>query len=682
MNPPTTTRTTGHGQETDQDTGQDAGVRVVSSRRPGAGDVTLAVDTFEPTHVRPTATMVLLHGGGQSREHWREVATSLAATGIRVLTVDQRGHGESDWSSSRSYALEASVADVGLLLDDLAAELAGPVILVGHSHGGKVTMATAGGRPAGLVGIVIIDAVPAMVPDWESNAFFRRTADGFADLDEAAREMGALVGRAMTPEGLARGLHQESDGRWTWPWDTAILEAVADGLEHDKELMYAAARRTRVPALLLRTEESRFLNDENVASLHDALPHLEVRTLPGTQHHRPWLRPDLLVEHLTAFVEVTRRPVPSVELLQDVDTVDPLFEPFRLGGTELPSRIVMAPMTRNFCPGGLPGADVVDYYGRRAAAGVGLIISEGIYVPHPSAGTYPDVPEMGAPGAVGAWRRVTDRVHAEGGRILAQLWHVGAVRRLGKPPVPDAAVVSPSGLDLRGREVGEPLSAAEIDDIVAAYASAATDAMAAGFDGVEIHAGHGYLVDEFQWSGTNVRQDRFGGGVRGRSTFGALVTAAVREAIGPAAPLSYRFSQWKLTDYEATNASDADELAQWLEPIVAAGASVLHPSTRRYWTPAFAGSDRTLAGWTRHLTGLPVIAVGSVGVTSPFRSESEAGRGGVSLAPVVELVSSGEADLVAVGRALISDAQWAQKVREGRPEEIRWYRKEHEAELN
>lgn len=658
-------------------------VRITTTRRPGAGDVTLALDTFEPTHLRATATMVLLHGGGQSRAQWREVATSLAEKGVRVLTLDQRGHGESDWSPSGSYDLTDSVADLALLLDDLAADLVGPVVLVGHSHGGKVALTTAGRRPAGLVGLVIIDAVPDMVPDWESNAFFRRTADGFADLEEAAREMSGLVGRPMTPAGLARGLNQEADGRWTWPWDTAIVDAVADGLERDTELMYAQARRTQVPSLLLRTEESRFLDDRNVTAFCDALPQLDVRTLPGTQHHRPWVRPDLVVEHLLAFLDLIRRPAATATAtaLGDVGAVGPLFEPFRLGELELGSRIVMAPMTRNACPGGVPGADVVDYYARRVAAGVGLVISEGIYVPHASAGTYPDVPEMAAPGAVAAWRAVTDQVHAEGGRILAQLWHVGGVRRAGRPPVPEAPVVSPSGIDLRGRRVGEPLTTVEIDEIVAAYAAAAASAMEAGFDGVEIHAGHGYLIDEFHGSGTNLRQDRFGGDLRARSTLGALVTAAVRDAIGPAAPLSYRFSQWKLTDYEATNAADPDELAVWLEPIVAAGASVLHPSTRRCWTPAFAGSERTLAGWTRHLTGLPVIAVGSVGVTAPFRSEREVVAPTVPLSRVVDLVTSGEADLVAVGRALISDAQWAAKVRDGRPEAIRWYRKEHEAEL-
>lgn len=655
-------------------------VDVVSSRREASGGAVVALDTFTPVDLRPTATLVLLHGGGQSRQQWHEVGTGLAAAGLRAVTMDLRGHGESEWPGS--YRHEDYVADLERALDDLVGDLAGPIILVGHSHGGKVVLSAAPRRKAAVAGVVLVDSVPDMEPDWSVHDFYKSTAAGFDDLDEAAQALSGLVGKQMTPGGVERGLQRGDDGRWYWTFDTRVLDAVVDGLEGDIADMYDAARRLEVPVLLMRTEESEFLDDENVARLRAAVPQLSVLTLPGTQHHRPWGRPELVVEHLRDFVPVTRRATAAAELLRDVETVGPLFEPFRLGDFELASRLAMAPMTRNFCPGGVPGPDVVDYYGRRAAGGVGLIISEGIYVPHPSAGTYPDVPEWGVPGAVEAWRRVTDRVHAEGGRMLAQLWHVGAVRRSGKPPVPDAPVVSPSGLDLRGREVGAPLTAEEIDAIVASYASAATDAMAAGFDGVEIHGAHGYLLDEFHWDRTNLREDRFGGSLRERSTLGALVTAAVREAIGPAAPLSYRFSQWKLSDYTAVSASDPDELAEMLEPIVAAGASVLHASTRRYWTPAFEGSDRTLAGWARRLTGLPVIAVGSIGVAAPFRSEPDPALDGVSLAPLVDLVTAGEVDLVAVGRALVSDPEWAAKVRDRRPEEIRWYRKEHEAVLH
>ncbi|VFT60331.1 oxidoreductase [Pseudomonas aeruginosa] len=118
--------------------------------------------------------------------------------------------------------------------------------------------------------------------------------------------------------------------------------------------------------------------------------------------------------------------------------VEALFQPFRLGALELPTRVVMAPMTRNFSPGGVPNAKVVEYYRRRAAAGVGLIVSEGTTVGHKAANGYPNVPRFYGEDALAGWKQVVDAVHAEGGRIVPQLWHVGSVRRLGVEP--DASV--------------------------------------------------------------------------------------------------------------------------------------------------------------------------------------------------------------------------------------------------
>ena len=115
--------------------------------------------------------------------------------------------------------------------------------------------------------------------------------------------------------------------------------------------------------------------------------------------------------------------------------VKALFEPFRLGNLELPTRVVMAPMTRSFSPGGVPNSKVIEYYRRRAAAGVGLIITEGTTVNHPAANGYPNVPRFYNEDALAGWKKVVDAVHAEGGRIVPQLWHVGNVRKLGTESV-------------------------------------------------------------------------------------------------------------------------------------------------------------------------------------------------------------------------------------------------------
>ncbi|WP_374615875.1 NADH:flavin oxidoreductase [Frankia sp. AgKG'84/4] len=360
--------------------------------------------------------------------------------------------------------------------------------------------------------------------------------------------------------------------------------------------------------------------------------------------------------------------------------VTPLFTPFSLAGIELANRFVMAPMTREFSPGGVPGEDVAAYYARRAAH-VGLIVTEGTLVDHPSAGSGGDrVPHLYGDDALAGWRRVVDAVHTAGGRIVPQLWHLGATREAGTPPYPDAPVLSPSGLRADGTVVGEAATTADIDALISAFVRAAAAAREVGFDGVELHGAHGYLLDQFFWPLTNRRTDGYGGSLAQRARLGAEVVAAVRAEVGPDFPVIYRYSQWKGGYFDASLVETADELATLLTPLVDAGASALHVSTRRYWLPAFADSPRTLAGWTKHLTGLPTIAIGSVGVQKIFWG-AEADVAPTSLEPLVDLFDRGEFDLIALGRALLSDPAWTTKVRDGRLAEIRPYAKEDETRL-
>jgi len=278
-------------------------------------------------------------------------------------------------------------------------------------------------------------------------------------------------------------------------------------------------------------------------------------------------------------------------------------------------------------------------------------------------------------------------VRAAGGAIFPQLWHTGVTRKPGSGPFPDAPVLSPSGLTPSGRTVVEPATAAQLAAVTAAYAQAAAAARDAGFHGVELHGAHGYLLDEFHWPVTNRRTDGYGGDINDRVRFSAEVTAAVRAATGPDFPIAFRFSQWKGGHYDARIAENPAELEAFLTPLADAGVSVFHASTRRYWLPAFDQSDRTLAGWTRDLTGLPVIAVGSVGVAAPFLGVAEDGKTAASpqpsltLAPLVDLFNRGEFDLVALGRAVLADPAWAAKVAGGRLSEIRPYDKTADATL-
>ena len=353
-------------------------------------------------------------------------------------------------------------------------------------------------------------------------------------------------------------------------------------------------------------------------------------------------------------------------------SLDSLFSPFQFKSLKLPNRVVMAPMTRSFSPDGVPTPQVTEYYKRRAAAAVGLIISEGTVVNRPSASNDPNVPRFWGAEPLAAWKQVIDGVHAAGGVMAPQLWHVGAARNRRTDWVAPGPVDSPSGLSSPGKRFGEPMSDAAIADTIAAFARAAADAKALGFDASELHGAHGYLIDQFFWDGTNQRSDSFGGATlpeRGR--FAAEILRSVRAAVGPDYPVIIRLSQWKQQDFNVQMAKTPQEMEAWLRPLADAGADIFHCSQRRFWEPEFEGSDLNFAGWAKKLIGKPTITVGSVGLSGEFIA-AFAGESSkpASLDELLRRLDRGDFDLVAVGRALINDPLWVQKVREGRHDEL------------
>ena len=352
-----------------------------------------------------------------------------------------------------------------------------------------------------------------------------------------------------------------------------------------------------------------------------------------------------------------------------------LFEPYSIKNTLLRNRIAMAPMTRNQSPGGIPTNEVVSYYKRRAEADVGLIITEGVEVSHKASSAYPDVPRLDSEKARDGWKRVVGGIKDYDGAVIAQLWHCGGFRKLGMGPNPEVPGHTASGLVRPGKRVAHAMSSEDIKETIDAFASDAKYCEEIGFDGVEIHGAHGYLIDNFFWRGTNEREDLYGGSIEKRSQLAANIVKAIRSNVSNNFIVGLRFSQWKQQDYEAKLAASSEELLKVIKQPVDAGLDYLHSSMRRFWESEFEGSDENLAFWTKKLTGLPTISVGSVGLDSDFIDMS-APASPRNIDKAISDISNKKYDMVAVGRALLADHEWVIKMREGRIKDIIPYTKE------
>tara|TARA_R110002050_G_scaffold90858_5_gene191098 strand:- start:3075 stop:4199 length:1125 start_codon:yes stop_codon:yes gene_type:complete len=360
-------------------------------------------------------------------------------------------------------------------------------------------------------------------------------------------------------------------------------------------------------------------------------------------------------------------------------SVNRLFEPFVTASLSLKNKTVMAPMTRAFSPNYIPNDEVAAYYRRRAEGDVGLIITEGTFISHEGANGYENVPAIYGDQALAGWKHVVDEVHAVGGKIAPQLWHVGSVRKSGIGPHKEAPAYSPSGLYKPGAANGVAMTQDDIDAVVASFAQAALDAKNIGFDAIEVHGAHGYLVDQFFWEGTNQRTDKYGGSLENRTRFGVEIVNAIRAAVGNDFTIIFRFSQWKQQDYNAKLCQTPEELDTFLGLLSDAGVDIFHASTRRFWVAEFAGSDLGLAGWTKKLTNKPVITVGNVGLDADFIGEGNADLSGTSnptgIDELLVRLNNDEFDLVAIGRALLVDPQWVKKIKHNAIDEIKPFNK-------
>ncbi|MBO9602746.1 MAG: 12-oxophytodienoate reductase [Novosphingobium sp.] len=347
--------------------------------------------------------------------------------------------------------------------------------------------------------------------------------------------------------------------------------------------------------------------------------------------------------------------------------IEPLFAPIALGGTILPNRFVLPGMQRGWCSDGAPTHLLTEYYRRRIAGGVGLIVSESVAIDHPSA-TQSDSFARLDDRTAGGWGKCISAVRQEGGKIFLQLWHEGGVRTEGgSGPLSHHPTLSPSGLAAATRPNGRAATIEEIAAIRQAFVQGAVLAQEAGADGVEVHAAHGYLLDQFLWAATNRRKDEYGGSdIRNRVRLPAEIVAGIRAACGPDFPISLRFSQWKEADYAARVVDTPAELETMLAILKAAGVSAIHASTRRFWEPEWSESPLSLAGWCKRLSDIPVITVGSVGldtdVMESFQGKEPRAQVRKGVTELLRRFSGGEFDMVSVGRSQIADPEWVSKV--------------------
>lgn len=362
---------------------------------------------------------------------------------------------------------------------------------------------------------------------------------------------------------------------------------------------------------------------------------------------------------------------------------DSLFQPFKLKSLNMKNRIVMAPMTRSFSPNGIPTADVAAYYRKRAAADVGLILSEGTVIDRASSSNDPSVPHFYGEQALAGWKNVIENVHEAKGLMAPQIWHMGIMADHQSGWTPSEPFEGPSGYVSPGEAKGIALTESQIADIISAFASAAADAKRLGFDSVEIHGAHGYLIDQFFWDKLNHRTDKYGGKtLPERNRFAIEIIKEIRKRVGEDFAVIMRIAQWKSQDYTNKLAANPEEMEAWLTPLVDAGVDILHCSQRRFWEPEFEGSDLNFAGWAKKITGAATITVGSVGLTNEFlgafRGEESKPA---SLDELVRRMDRGDFDLVAVGRPLLADPNWVEKIRDNRYEELVGFNKEALSQL-
>lgn len=335
-------------------------------------------------------------------------------------------------------------------------------------------------------------------------------------------------------------------------------------------------------------------------------------------------------------------------------SASPLFQPIRLGDLDLRNRIAMAPLTRSRAlKGDVPRPSAVEYYSQRASAG--LIITEATQVDDSAKG-YAFTPGVYTDAQVASWKNVTDAVHAKGGSIVVQIWHVGRISHPSlqpkgvKPVGPSAVKPEGNAFTESGFQPHEEPRALEVDEIrqiVADFAHAATMARKAGFDGVEVHAAHGYLIDQFLRDGSNKRHDQYGGSIENRTRFLFEVMGAVSDAIGGGR------TGVRLSPVSPVNdSSDSNPVPLYLHAVE--GLNRFNPAYLHIVEGATGGSRDYVPGY-------------DFGALKKAFHGKYMGNNGYDFALADAALREGRADVIAMGRPFISNPDLVERLKSGAP---------------
>ena len=333
---------------------------------------------------------------------------------------------------------------------------------------------------------------------------------------------------------------------------------------------------------------------------------------------------------------------------------DILFSPFKLNGFNLKNRIGVAPMTRMSSPGdSIPRQDVLDFLVRRAQNGAAIVYTEAIVTDYESAQGYPKQARLVTQRQIDAWKPVVKAIQQEGAVAVMQMFHCG---RMAYPEVnPAGRVIAPSAITLEQDNpmtgspypVPDAMTQFDIDHVINGFVETARGAVEAGFDGIEIHGAHGYLINSFLSSYSNQRTDAYGGSVEKRYRFAHEVIEAVRKVVPEERLLIFRISNWGVADMQVSLFDNKDEWQQMIRLLSNEPIDAISVSTYDYSEKAF-GTDQNMAQLTREVTALPIMICGKIYDRASAEDALE------------------HADIVLSAKSILLNPNWVDDIRTGK----------------